>query len=60
MNKITLFNNYNLSNKEIESIIRQLDKKINEKSYINGNLDEDLKQIISIKIFKALSRNRKK
>lgn len=54
-----LFNNYNLSNSEIESILIQVDKDIKRFSYIDDKLDEDLKQIISIRIFKALSRNRK-
>ena len=55
-----IFNNYSLSNNEINNILIQIDKRIEAKCYIDGTLDEDLKQIISIKIFRALSKNRKK
>ena len=55
-----IFNNYSLSNNKINNILIQIDKRIEAKCYIDGKLDEDLKQIISIKIFRALSKNRKK
>ena len=58
MNKNEIFKNYTLSNEEIENILKQIDKYINKASYINGEFDEDLKQIITIKIFKSLSKNR--
>ena len=31
-----LFNNYNLTNEEIESIINQMDSFINNNCYVNG------------------------
>lgn len=55
-----LFNNYNLTNEEIESIITQMDSFINNNCYVNGKFDEDLKQEICFKIFISLSKNRKK
>ena len=54
-----LFNNYNLTNEEIESILRQMDSFINNNCYVNGKFDEDLKEEICFKIFISLSKNRK-
>lgn len=55
-----LFNNFNLSNKEIVKIIEDYANLINEKSIINHKIDEDLKQEIKLWIVKRLSKNRRK
>ncbi len=60
MNNTMLFNNFNLSNEEIENILNQLEKTINANCYINGIFNEDLKQDIYLNIFVSLSKNRKK
>lgn len=60
MNNSVLFNNFNLSNEEIESILNQLEKTINSNCYVNGRFNEDLKQDIYLNIFVSLSKNRKK
>lgn len=60
MNNTVLFNNFNLSNEEIESILNQLEKTINANCYVNGKFNEDLKQDIYLNIFVSLSKNRKK
>lgn len=56
-----LFNNYNLTNEEIEKIIINFepDIKIAIKKLI-GHSNQDYEQIIRFEIFKTLSRNRKK
>lgn len=53
------FNNYTLSNKEIEKILNDFKYYIKYASIINGKLDEDCEQKIRIAIFKKLSKNRK-
>ncbi|MBP3255532.1 MAG: hypothetical protein J6M60_03485 [Clostridia bacterium] len=55
-----LFNNFNLTNEEIESILKQMDKFIDNNCFVNGKFDEDLKQDICFNIFITLSKNRKK
>lgn len=55
-----LFNNFDLSNKEILKIIDDYTNLINENSIINRRIDEDLKQEIKLWIFKRLSKNRRK
>lgn len=54
------FNNYNLSNLEIEKILKELDSIIKQASKINGQIDEDCEQKIRIAIFNKLSKNRNK
>jgi len=54
-----MFNNFNLTNKEIEKIINDYENLINKYSKINGKLDEDLQQEIKLLIIKILSKNRK-
>lgn len=54
------FNNYNLSNSEIEKILKELDSIIKQASKINGQIDEDCEQKIRIAIFNKLSKNRNK
>ena len=60
MNNNILFNNYKLTNREIEHVLCQMKHYINVNSFVNGKFDEDLNQEIKIKIFRVLSKNRKK
>lgn len=60
MEEIRMFNNFNLSDKEILKIINDYRNLINKNSIINGKIDEDLQQEIRLLIFKVLSKNRKK
>lgn len=55
-----LFNNYSLSNEEIEKILKDFRKDIKNASKINGVIDEDCEQKIMIAIYQKLSRNREK
>lgn len=55
-----MFNNFNLEDDEIIEIIKQYEPFINKECIINGVLNEDLKQEICIKIYKSLTKNRKK
>ena len=54
------FNNYNLTDEEILSIIEQSLPVINKNSKINGVIDEDLKQDIIVNIYEQLKSKRKK
>lgn len=53
------FNNYSLSNEEIEKIIKELRPVIKTASKINGVIDEECEQIIMITLYKKLSQNKK-
>lgn len=55
-----MFNNFNLSDKEILKIMNDYKNLINKNSIINGRIDEDLQQEIRLLIFKILTKNRKK
>lgn len=57
-----MFNNYNLTDKEVLEIIEKYENLINKYSrlYTNGPIDEDLKQEIIIKIYMVLTKNREK
>ena len=55
-----LFNNYNLSNEEIEKILKDFRPDIKRASKIDGKIDEDCEQKIMIAIYQNLRRNRKK
>ncbi len=56
-----LFNNFNLTNKEIEKILKEFDSDIKTAvKKITGKPNQDYEQIIRLEIFKSLSRNRKK
>lgn len=55
-----LFNNYNLSNEEIERILKEFRPEIKRASKIDGKINEDCEQKIMIAIYQKLSRNRKK
>ena len=59
--KNKLFNDFNLTNQEIEKILKEFDREIKISLYrLNGKIREDYEQLIKIEIFKALSKNRKK
>lgn len=60
MNNDVLFNNFNLTNEEIESVLSQIEKFIDGNCYVNGKFNDDLKQDIYLNIFITLSKNRKK
>lgn len=55
-----LFNNYNLSNEEIERILKEFRSEIKRASKVEGRINEDCEQKIMIAIYQKLSRNRKK
>ncbi len=54
------FNNYNLSNEEIEKIIKELRPVIKTASKINGEVNEECEQIIMIELYKTLNKKNKK
>lgn len=54
-----VFNNFNLTDEEVEDIIFDYDNLINKYSKINGEIDKDLKQEITIEIYLTLTKNRK-
>lgn len=55
-----LFNKLNLTNEEIEKILKDFDKEIKGAvKKINGSENQDYEQIIRLQIFKTLSKNRK-
>ncbi len=55
-----MFKNFNMTDDEVMQIINEYDNLINKYSRINGNIDEDLKQEITIEIYKTLTKNREK
>lgn len=59
-NKKIIFNNFNLTDKEILKIIEDFEPLILSKSVISSKVDEDLCQEIKTTIFKELSKHRKK
>ena len=59
-NKI-LFNEFNLTNEEIEKILKDFDNEIKKAvKKINGSENQDYEQNIRLQVFKSLSKNRKK
>lgn len=54
------FNNYTLSNEEIERILNKYQHLIRYAATIDGKLDDECEQRIRIEIYRKLSRNRKK
>lgn len=60
MDNEILFNNYSLTNEEIESIFKQIEKTIDNNCFVNGKFNDDLKQDMYFNIFISLSKNRKK
>ena len=59
--KNRLFNDFDLTNEEIEKILKEFNHEIKIAiNRLNGNMNEDYEQFVKIQIFKALSKNRKK
>lgn len=54
------FNNYSLSNIEIDKIISQFEPIIREASKINGKPNDECAQQIRLAIYRKLSKNYKK
>ena len=54
------FNNYSLSDNEVNKILKDYEKVIIEKAKVNGKKNEDLEQEIRIQINNALTKNKKK
>ena len=58
--KNKLFNNFNLTNQEIEKIIKEFDGEIKTAvRKINGKPNQDYEQNIRYQIFRTLSKNKK-
>lgn len=55
-----IFRNFNLSDDEVMEIIYTYDNLLNKYSKINGRIDEDLKQEITVEIYKTLTKNRER
>lgn len=55
-----MFNNFNLTNKEILKIINDYSPLIRKKSIKDNKFDEDISQEIKLLIFQKLSKNRNK
>lgn len=56
-----LFNDFALTNEEIENIINRFNGEIKTAvKKINGTPNQDYEQVIRLEIFKTLSKNRKK
>lgn len=53
-----MFNNFSLSNIEIEKILLDFEDEIKRASKINGKLDTDCSQEIRIAIYRKLSKNK--
>jgi hypothetical protein len=54
-----MFNDFNLSIKEIEKILKDYNPLIVNMSVLNGAVDEDLMQEIKLVIFRNLTKNKK-
>ena len=55
-----MFKNFNMSDDEVLTIIEEYENLINKYSYINGEIDDDLRQEIILNIYKDLTRTREK
>ena len=55
-----MFKNFNMTDDEVMEIIYTYDNLINKYSKINGKIDEDLKQEITVEIYKTLTKNRER
>ena len=55
-----IFKNFDMTDDEVMEIIYKYDNLLNKYSKINGKVDEDLKQEITIEIYKTLTKNREK
>ena len=55
-----MFKNFNLSDDEVLRIIEEYGNLINKYSYINGEINDDLRQEIILNIYKDLTWNKEK
>ena len=55
-----LFRNFNLTDDEVEDILKNYKGLINRHSKINGVVDNDLRQEIMMEIYISLTQNREK
>lgn len=55
-----IFKNFNMTDDEVMEIIYTYDNLLNKYSKINGRIDEDLKQEITVEIYKTLTKNRER
>ena len=55
-----MFKNFNMTDDEVMEIIYTYDNLINKYSRINGKIDEDLKQEITVEIYKTQTKNRER
>lgn len=55
-----MFNNNNLSDEEILFLIKKFEHLIIKESCINSKFNEDLNQEIKLRIYKVLTKGRKK
>lgn len=54
-----MFNNFNLSDDEIIEILSKYNNLIDKYSRIDGEINDDLRGEIVLKIYKTLTKNRK-
>ena len=55
-----IFKNFNMTDDEVMEIIYTYDNLLNKYSKINVRIDEDLKQEITVEIYKTLTKNRER
>ena len=55
-----IFKNFNMTDDEVMEIIYTYDNLLNKYSKINWRIDEDLKQEITVEIYKTLTKNRER
>ena len=55
-----IFKNFNMTEDKVMEIIYTYDNLLNKYSKINGRIDEDLKQEITVEIYKTLTKNRER
>ena len=55
-----IFKNFNMTDDEVMEIIYTYDNLLNKYSKIYGRIDEDLKQEITVEIYKTLTKNRER
>ena len=55
-----IFKNFDMTDDEVMEIIYKYDNLLNKYSKINGKIDEDLKQEITVEIYKTLTKNRER
>lgn len=53
-----MFNNYSLSNLEIDKILIDFENKIKSASIVDGKYDDECAQAIRLAIYRKLSKNR--